>query len=106
MTFLGLAGVGDLIVTCSSSLSRNYQVGFAIGSGKTLKQATEELGQVAEGVNTLKLVKLKADDNGVYMPLASGLYEILFNNVSVEDTVSQLMLGEQSEDVEFLLADD
>jgi len=40
------------------------------------------------------------------MPLASGLYEILFNNVSVEDTVSQLMLGEQSEDVEFLLADD
>ena len=105
MTFLGLAGVGDLIVTCSSSLSRNYQVGFAVGAGKTLEQATQELGQVAEGVNTLKLVKCKADENDVYMPLASGLYEILFNHVSVEETISQLMLGEQSEDVEFLLAD-
>lgn len=105
MTFLGLAGVGDLIVTCSSSLSRNYQVGFAVGTGKTLEQATQELGQVAEGVNTLKLVKSKADANDVYMPLASGLYEILFNHVSVEETISQLMLGEQSEDVEFLLAD-
>lgn len=106
MTFLGLAGVGDLIVTCSSSLSRNYQVGFAIGSGKTLQQATEELGQVAEGVNTLKLVKSKADDNNVYMPLASGLYEILFNKMSVAETISQLMLGEQSEDVEFLTGGD
>src|SRR5690554_6663108 len=60
MTFLGLAGVGDLIVTCMSPLSRNYRVGFALGEGKTLEQAVDALGEVAEGVNTLKLVKEKA----------------------------------------------
>ncbi len=103
LTFLGLAGVGDLIVTCSSSLSRNYQVGFALGSGKTLEEAVAELGQVAEGVNTLSLVKHKADESNVYMPLVQGLYEILFNDVSVADTVSKLMLSEKSEDVEFSL---
>ena len=101
MTFLGLAGVGDLIVTCSSSLSRNYQVGFAIGNGKSLEQATEELGQVAEGVNTLRLVKEQADKQDVYMPLAQGLFEILFNHVGVAEMVSKLMLSEQSDDVDF-----
>ena len=103
LTFLGLAGVGDLIVTCSSSLSRNYQVGHAIGNGQTLKQATEQLGQVAEGVNTLKLVVDKAKKNDIYMPLASGLYDIIFSGVSVAEMVEQLMMGEQSQDVEFLL---
>lgn len=103
LTFLGLAGVGDLIVTCSSSLSRNYQVGHAIGHGQTLKQATEQLGQVAEGVNTLKLVVDKAKENDIYMPLASGLYDIIFSGVSVAEMVEQLMMGEQSQDVEFLL---
>ncbi len=104
MTFLGLAGIGDLMVTCSSSLSRNFQVGYAIGEGKTLEQATEALGQVAEGVNTLKVVKNKADELDVYMPLAQGLYQILYEQVSVADMISQLMLSEQSEDVEFTLS--
>ena len=103
LTFLGLAGVGDLIVTCSSSLSRNYQVGHAIGNGQTLKQATEQLGQVAEGVNTLKLVVDKAKENDIYMPLASGLHDIIFSGVSVSEMVEQLMMGEKSQDVEFSL---
>jgi glycerol-3-phosphate dehydrogenase (NAD(P)+) len=103
MTFLGLAGIGDLLVTCSSALSRNYQVGYAIGSGKTLEQAAEALGQVAEGVNTLKVVTEKAAELDVYMPLAQGLSQILFEQVSVADMVTQLMLSEQSEDVEFTL---
>tara|TARA_B100000767_G_scaffold270158_1_gene293279 strand:+ start:4787 stop:5809 length:1023 start_codon:yes stop_codon:yes gene_type:complete len=103
LTFLGLAGVGDLIVTCSSSLSRNYQVGYAIGNGQTLQEATEQLGQVAEGVNTLKLVVNKANDNNIYMPLASGLFDIIFKEVSVACMVEQLMMGEQSQDVEFLI---
>ena len=103
LTFLGLAGVGDLIVTCSSSLSRNHQVGHAIGNGQTLKQATEQLGQVAEGVNTLQLVVDKAKENDIYMPLASGLYDIIFSEVSVSEMVEQLMMGEQNQDVEFSL---
>ena len=60
MTFLGLSGVGDLIATCSSSLSRNYQVGFQLGQGKSLEEAVESLGQTAEGINTIKLVADKA----------------------------------------------
>lgn len=101
MTFLGLAGVGDLILTCSSDLSRNYRVGFALGSGKTLQQTLEEVGQVAEGVNTLQIVKQKADELGVYMPLASGLYAILFEGQDIGRVVQGLMTGAMASDVEF-----
>lgn len=101
MTFLGLAGVGDLILTCTSDLSRNYRVGFAVGSGKSLEAAVTEIGQVAEGVNTLKLVKAKADELNVYMPLASGLYDILFCSRDIMEIASRLMAGEMSSDVDF-----
>jgi len=104
LTFLGLSGVGDLIVTCSSPLSRNYQVGFALGKGQALDDIIEELGQVAEGINTLKLVKQEADRRGIYMPLVNGLYDILYNRKTVVETVSGLMLSEQNEDVEFVLS--
>lgn len=101
MTFLGLAGVGDLILTCSSDLSRNYRVGYAIGKGQSLAQILNEMGQVAEGVNTLKVVKQKADELGVYMPLASGLYSILFEGQDIAEVVQILMTGEMTTDVEF-----
>lgn len=101
MTFLGLAGVGDLVVTCSTPLSRNYRIGLALGKGTPLAVAVAELGQVAEGVNTVKLVKEKADELGVYMPLASGLYKIIYEEDSLANIISSLMLGEQALDVEF-----
>lgn len=101
MTFLGLAGVGDLVVTCSTPLSRNYRVGQALGAGKSIEEAVSEIGQVAEGVNTVKLVKEKADELGVYMPLVTGLYKIVYEKESIRDIVSSLMLGEQALDVEF-----
>ncbi|MCD6009906.1 NAD(P)H-dependent glycerol-3-phosphate dehydrogenase [Halomonas sp. IOP_31] len=104
MTFLGLAGVGDLIVTCSSNLSRNYRVGQALGEGRTLDEAIEALGQVAEGVNTVSLVRGKAHEEGIYMPLCEGLYQVLFNGVPARDMAKLLMQGEQSSDVEFTLA--
>ena len=103
LTFLGLSGVGDLIVTCASPLSRNFQVGYAIGEGKSLEQAVAELGQVAEGVNTLRLVHARAQAENVYMPLVNGLHQILFEQVSLADAVSALMLSEQTHDVEFAL---
>lgn len=103
MTFIGLAGVGDLIVTCMSPLSRNYRVGYALGEGKTLEEAVEALGQVAEGVNTIKHVKEKAAAMGVYMPLVAGLYEVVFNHAPVAQVVKMLMMSEQSTDVEFVL---
>lgn len=104
MTFLGLSGVGDLIVTCSSQLSRNYRIGYALGEGRDLEQAIEALGQVAEGVNTVKLVCQKAREEEVYMPLAQGLYQVMFGGVPARDMAKALMENEQSSDVEFMLS--
>lgn len=101
MTFLGLAGVGDLILTCSSDLSRNYRVGYAIGKGQSLPQILKDMGQVAEGINTLQVVKQKADELGIYMPLASGLHSILFEEQDIAEVVQALMTGEMATDVEF-----
>lgn len=103
LTFLGLAGVGDLMVTCSSSLSRNYQTGMLLGKGHNLEQAVEKLGRLAEGVNTVKLVKEKAEELDIYMPLATGLYEILYHEEPVDKVVNALMMADQATDVEFFL---
>lgn len=102
LTFIGLAGMGDLIVTCTSPLSRNYRVGYAIGQGYSLKQAVKQLGETAEGVNTLRMVKEKADELGVYMPLVRGLYEVVHNNQNVDLIAEHLMLGERAQDVDFM----
>ena len=104
MTFLGLSGVGDLIATCSSPLSRNYRVGYALGEGRSLEDAVAELGEVAEGVNTLMQVKRCADQEDIYMPLAQGLYKIIHEQVPLDKVIAQLMSAEQSSDVEFTLA--
>ncbi|MEC4167035.1 MULTISPECIES: NAD(P)H-dependent glycerol-3-phosphate dehydrogenase [unclassified Pseudomonas] len=102
MTFLGLAGVGDLIVTCSSPKSRNYQVGFALGQGLSLEDAVTRLGEVAEGVNTLKVLKVKAQELNVYMPLVAGLHAILFEGYTLDQVIGQLMRGEPKTDVDFI----
>ena len=102
MTFLGLAGVGDLIVTCSSPKSRNYQVGFALGQGLSLEDAVTRLGEVAEGVNTLKVLKAKAQEVGVYMPLVAGLHAILFEGRTLNQVIELLMRAEPKTDVDFI----
>ncbi|EXJ09219.1 MULTISPECIES: NAD(P)H-dependent glycerol-3-phosphate dehydrogenase [Nitrincola] len=104
MTFLGLAGVGDLIVTCMSPLSRNYRVGYALGEGKSLDEAVSVLGEVAEGVNTLKQVRDKSIEKDIYMPLVCGLYDVVFKGLPVKEVARNMMLNVQSTDVEFVLA--
>ncbi len=79
-TFLGLSGVGDLIATAISTLSRNYRVGLAIGSGRSLGEVLDELGQVAEGVPTTRVLWQLAERYSVPMPLARALYGILFEH--------------------------
>ncbi len=101
MTFLGLAGVGDLILTCNSDLSRNYRVGYAMGQGKSLTTAMKSVGQVVEGVNTLRLVKNKAEELNVYMPLVAALHALLFEGASADSIIKQLMMSEQNSDVDF-----
>ncbi|MGV8844490.1 MAG: NAD(P)H-dependent glycerol-3-phosphate dehydrogenase [Pseudomonas sp.] len=102
MTFLGLAGVGDLIVTCSSAKSRNYRVGFALGEGLSLEEAVTRIGEVAEGVNTLKVLKAKSDELQVYMPLVAGLHAILFEGRTLAQVIEALMRAEPKTDVDFI----
>ncbi|MCX2981472.1 NAD(P)H-dependent glycerol-3-phosphate dehydrogenase [Halieaceae bacterium IMCC14734] len=106
LTFLGLSGVGDLIVTCSSPLSRNYRVGFELGQGRALDDIVAELGQVAEGVNTLGSLKQAADARSVYMPLMSGLYAILYERQDLAGVIGGMMMAEQTHDVEFAVRKD
>ncbi len=101
MTFLGLAGVGDLFVSCTSPLSRNFRVGQALASGQDIETAVKQVGQVAEGVNTTKIVKSKADDLGIYMPLVNALYDVMYRNKPIKQAIAEMMLAEQSNDVEF-----
>lgn len=102
VTFLGLAGVGDLIATCSSPKSRNYQVGQALGEGLSLEDAVARLGEVAEGVNTLKVLKTKAEELSVYMPLVAGLHAILFEGRTLAQVIEALMSAEPKTDVDFI----
>ncbi|TDP00027.1 NAD(P)H-dependent glycerol-3-phosphate dehydrogenase [Marinomonas balearica] len=101
MTFLGLAGMGDLIATCTSPLSRNYRVGHALGSGQSLDDAVQAIGEVAEGVNTLRMVREEANKHQLYMPLAEGLYQLIFEKAKLETLVGSMMTGGQKWDVEF-----
>ncbi|QQN51633.1 NAD(P)H-dependent glycerol-3-phosphate dehydrogenase [Stutzerimonas balearica] len=105
MTFLGLAGVGDLIVTCTSSKSRNFQVGYALGQGLSLEEAVSRLGEVAEGVNTIKVLKAKAEELQVYMPLVAGLHAVLFEGRTLDQVIGVLMRGEPKADVDFISTD-
>ncbi len=76
-TFFGLAGIGDLIVTCTSSHSRNYRCGYLIGQGKSVKEAKEEIGMVVEGLNALPAASKLADKYGVDMPITMMLNKIV-----------------------------
>jgi len=100
-TFLGLAGVGDLLVTCTSPLSRNYQLGYRLAQGMSLQTALDDLGKLAEGVNTLEAVYRRSVELGVYMPLAAGLYRVMFESADLGQVVVELMTGGQAVDVEF-----
>jgi len=91
LTLAGLAGVGDLMVTCYSIHSRNYRLGMAIGEGKTFDQAAEELGQVAEGAYTAKAIVKLAEQLKVDLPISRGVYSILYENADPVDKLQELM---------------
>jgi glycerol-3-phosphate dehydrogenase (NAD(P)+) len=91
-TFLGLSGVGDLIVTGGSRLSRNYRVGYALGQGRALEDALAEIGQVAEGVPTTRALCDLAARCGVEIPLCAALHAILFEGRPIPEIIRELML--------------
>lgn len=101
-TFAGLAGVGDLIVTCTSMHSRNRRAGILIGQGATPKQAMEQVGAVVEGYFAARSAHLLAEKLGAEMPIASAAYRVLYEGAEVRRTVDQLLRREkraESEDV-------
>ena len=90
-TFSGLTGIGDLIVTCMSKHSRNRSAGILIGKGKSLKEATDEVHMVVEGVNACAAAYELAKKYNVSMPITECVYNILFKNMSVKNAVPLLM---------------
>lgn len=103
LTFLGLAGVGDLYATCSSTLSRNYQIGNMLGRGVSLEQAVKKLGQTAEGINTIEQVNEKAKKDGIYMPITHALYDIIYQDKAPLGVALNLMEAGFRSDVEFVM---
>ncbi len=100
-TFSGLAGVGDLVVTCTSEHSRNRYVGRRIGAGESLKKITAHMDQVAEGVKTTRSVYFWAQELGVEMPITEAVYQVLFEGLDPGEGVYKLMTREQKEEVLF-----
>ena len=101
ITFLGLSGMGDLVATCMSNLSRNYQLGFNIGSGMTLLEAKNKVGQVAEGVRTLEIVRNESSRLNIKMPLVESMYNIIYKGASPESIIDDLLNNPHEVDVEF-----
>ena len=90
-TFGGLAGMGDLIVTCTSMHSRNNRAGILIGQGKTVREAMEEVGAVVEGYYAAESIHQLAQREGVDMPICRCAYEVLYHGKQVRDVVTELM---------------
>ena len=101
ITFLGLSGMGDLVATCMSNLSRNYQLGFNIGTGMTLLEAKNKVGQVAEGVRTLEIIRNESSRLNIKMPLVESMYNIIYKEASPESIIDDLLNNPHEVDVEF-----
>jgi len=90
-TFLGVAGAGDLFLTGSSTMSRNYRVGLALAKGKKIDTILKELGEVAEGVYTTKAIYKLSEIHGIYTPIATEVYKIVYENKSATDSLRDLL---------------
>ena len=101
ITFLGLSGMGDLVATCTSKLSRNYQLGFNLGNGMNLEDAKKEVGQVAEGIRTLEVIRSESLELNIKMPLVESLYNIISSGLNSDTLINDLVNNPNEVDVEF-----
>jgi glycerol-3-phosphate dehydrogenase (NAD(P)+) len=99
-TFFGLAGIGDVIATCTSRYSRNRRLGELIAKGKPLKEAIREIGMVTEGVDTTRAViqRFASTKENISLPITQEVYGILFNKTTPEEAIRNLMLRELKEE--------
>ncbi len=103
VTFLGLSGMGDLVTTCTSTLSRNYQLGHNLGTGMGLDDAKDNVGQVAEGIRTLEVIRNESISLDLKMPLIESLYNIIHKKSSPDSLINDLINNPHEVDVEFKL---
>ena len=100
--FLGLAGIGDLIATCSSPLSRNFTVGYRLAKGETLDQILSSMEEVAEGINTTRITRKLAEYYKLRAPITETLYKVLFEGMTVDEALHYLMKYPFNVDIDFL----
>ncbi|MFW5760190.1 MAG: NAD(P)H-dependent glycerol-3-phosphate dehydrogenase [Cyclobacteriaceae bacterium] len=100
--FLGLAGIGDLIATCSSPLSRNFTVGNRLAKGESLQQILDSMEEVAEGINTTRITKKLADFYKLRAPITETLHKVLFEGMTVDEALHYLMKYPFNVDIDFL----
>ncbi|MDH4088940.1 MAG: NAD(P)-dependent glycerol-3-phosphate dehydrogenase [Cyclobacteriaceae bacterium] len=101
--FLGIAGIGDLVTTCNSALSRNFTVGYKLARGESLKEILAKTDEVAEGINTVKIAKKCADHYKVRAPITATLYQVLFEDMTVKKALEYLMRYPLNVDIDFLV---
>lgn len=94
LTFIGLSGVGDLIVTCTSVHSRNWRAGDQLGQGKKLEEVIEDMGMVIEGINTCKAAYELAQQKGIEMPITEAIYHVLYEGKDIKEEINMLMRRE------------
>jgi glycerol-3-phosphate dehydrogenase (NAD(P)+) len=99
-TFAGLAGIGDLVVTCTSKHSRNWRAGYMLGQGKALSEVLESMGMVVEGVKTTKAAYELARQYEVSMPITDALYQVLFAGKAPIEAVNELMGRVKTHEIE------
>ncbi|MEM7055588.1 MAG: NAD(P)H-dependent glycerol-3-phosphate dehydrogenase [Bacteroidota bacterium] len=100
--FLGLAGLGDLVATCASSLSRNYMVGYSLAQGETLSQILASTAETIEGVHTVKVIRSLLAHYQARAPITEMIYRVLFEELAVEEAIHYLMRYPLHVDVDFL----
>lgn len=103
LTFAGLTGIGDLIVTCTSVHSRNWRAGNMLGKGQKLEDVLNNMGMVVEGVRTTKAAYQLAEKYKVKMPITMALYGVLFEDVNVRDAVDSLMSRDRKSEMDDLV---
>ena len=100
--FLGVAGIGDLVATSNSSFSRNFQVGHKLAQGMTLKEILGSMNEVAEGINTVRIMKKCADYYKVRAPITTTIYQVLFENLTAKEALNYLMRYPLNVDIDFI----
>lgn len=100
--FLGLAGVGDLVATCSSKLSRNFTVGFRLAKGESLDEIIASMEEVAEGVNTIKIINRLAESYNIRVPITETLHNIIEGDMSVQEAYTYFMKFPFRSEIDFI----